>query len=81
MKKILKLGGLILVIIVFGVVMVLGYLGFVPGLSSVFGSDKARDLGIEFTEQQCGVVSCRGDDYGVEGVMRAVGQREEKGGC
>lgn len=34
---------LILIIIV---ILVLGYLGFVPGLSHLFGSDKARDLGV-----------------------------------
>ncbi|HLD51137.1 hypothetical protein A3K34_01555 [candidate division WWE3 bacterium RIFOXYC1_FULL_40_10] len=37
-------------IIIFVVVILLagGYLGIVPGLSSVFGSDKPRDLGIVF---------------------------------
>ena len=39
--------GLIVVIIV--VVLGLGYLGFVPGVSKILGSDKPRDLGITYT--------------------------------
>jgi hypothetical protein len=31
-------------------VFVLGYLGFVPGLSSLMGATKARDLGVRYTE-------------------------------
>ena len=30
-------------------VLYLGYLGFVPGLSSVFGSNKPKDLGVRYT--------------------------------
>jgi hypothetical protein len=30
-------------------VLVLGYLGFVPGVSNVFGSNKPRDLGVTYT--------------------------------
>ncbi len=29
--------------------LVLGYLGFIPGLSSVFGADKPRNLGVTYT--------------------------------
>jgi len=47
MKKVLKIVALVLLGLVVGVVLVLGYLGFVPGLSSLFGSDKPRDLGVE----------------------------------
>lgn len=32
-------------------VFVLGYLGFIPGISSLFGSNKPRDLGIKYTEE------------------------------
>jgi hypothetical protein len=39
--------GLIVIFIV--VVLGLGYLGFVPGVSKILGSDKPRDLGIECT--------------------------------
>lgn len=46
MKKVLKIVLLVILGLVAGVVLVLGYLGFVPGLSSVFGSDKPRDLGV-----------------------------------
>jgi len=51
MKKVLKIAGLILGGGILGIVLVLGYLGFIPGLSSLFGSDKARDLGVDYTEQ------------------------------
>ena len=30
-------------------VLVLGYLGFVPGVSNIFGSNKPRDLGVTYT--------------------------------
>jgi hypothetical protein len=31
------------------VVLALGYLGFMPGVSNLFGSNKAKDLGVTFT--------------------------------
>lgn len=31
-------------------ILVLGYLGFVPGLSALFGSDKPRDLGVRYAQ-------------------------------
>jgi len=40
---------LALVIVVLLGVVALGYLGFVPGLSDVMGSNKPRDLGITYT--------------------------------
>jgi len=40
--------GLIVIIIV--IVLGLGYLGFVPRVSKMLGSDKPRDLGIRYTE-------------------------------
>jgi hypothetical protein len=42
-------GTLVLIFIVIPV-FVLGYLGFVPGLSSLMGATKARDLGVRYTE-------------------------------
>lgn len=38
-----------LVIIAVVVVLGLGYLGFIPGVSSLFGADKPRDLGVTYT--------------------------------
>ena len=38
-----------LVILVLVVVLGLGYLGFIPGVSSIFGADKPKDLGVSFT--------------------------------
>jgi len=42
MKKIFYTFAILLILII----LVLGYLGFVPGVSSIFGSNKPRDLGI-----------------------------------
>jgi len=48
MKKIL----LILVLLIILVpVLVLGFLGLVPGLSTIMGTDKPRDLGIKYTQE------------------------------
>jgi len=38
------------VIVVIAVVLLLGYFGFIPGLSNLFGSNKPKDLGIKYTE-------------------------------
>jgi hypothetical protein len=50
--KILKLFLVFILLLIILVVGVLGYFGFVPVLSSVFGSDKPRDLGVKYTEKQ-----------------------------
>ena len=41
---------MVLVVIAAAAVLALGYLGFVPGVATAFGSDKPRDLGIRATE-------------------------------
>src|SRR3989338_10927420 len=46
MKKALAIILPLLLIIIF----ILGYLGFVPGLSAVFGSNKPKNLGIKYTD-------------------------------
>lgn len=48
--KILKTLIIILVSIILIVFLILGYFGFVPGVSKVFGSDKPRDLGVEYIQ-------------------------------
>lgn len=40
---------IVLVAVIGAIVLAFGYLGFVPGVSSLFGSDKPRDLGIKAT--------------------------------
>jgi len=50
--KIIKLIILLIIILIILSVGILGYFGFVPVLSTVFGSDKPRDLGIKYTEKQ-----------------------------
>lgn len=47
MKKLL----IILLVIILIIVGYVGYLGFIPGVSSIFGSDRPRDLGIKFTPE------------------------------
>ena len=50
MKKILKaLFWLVLIVALVGV-WVLGYFGFIPGISALFGSDQPKDLGVVVTE-------------------------------
>lgn len=50
MKKIF-LGLLILIILViFGVVLYLGYLGFIPPLAKIMGADRPQNLGITFAQ-------------------------------
>jgi len=39
-----------IVIIIVIAVLILGYLGFVPGLSDIMGTNKPRDLGIKYTQ-------------------------------
>lgn len=47
MKKILLI---IFLIILLVPLFILGFLGFVPGLSMILGTDKPRDLGIKYTQ-------------------------------
>lgn len=42
--------GLAIAVIVIAAVLVLGYLGFVPGVSNLFGSNKPKDLGVTYTQ-------------------------------
>lgn len=49
MKKALIVIVIVIVILILGIVLTLGYFGLVPGVSSLFGSDKPRDLGVIWT--------------------------------
>jgi hypothetical protein len=40
----------LLLLIILVPVFILGFLGYIPGLSSILGADKPRDLGIKFSE-------------------------------
>ncbi len=51
MKKALKIVLITLLVIVVILLLIGGYFGFVPGVSTIFGSNKPRDLGITYTEQ------------------------------
>jgi len=51
MKIFAKLLFGLLAILVIGAVLVLGFLGYIPALSKFLGTDKPRDLGITYTEQ------------------------------
>jgi hypothetical protein len=46
----LKIFGIILAVLVVVVILAGGYLGFVPGVSNLFGSNKPRDLGVTYTQ-------------------------------
>lgn len=47
MKKIL----FFFLIVFIGIVFLFGYLGFIPGLSTLLGADKPKDLGIKYNDQ------------------------------
>ncbi len=49
--KILKFFLTFVVLVLLGSVLYLGYLGFVPVLSTVMGADKPKDLGVRSSEQ------------------------------
>ena len=53
------LAGLLMLVVV--VVLVAGYFGFVPGVSSLFGSDKAVDLGVDYTQSDYQSARAKGD--------------------
>lgn len=46
MKKFLIVLGCIVVVLI----LIGGYFGFIPGVSALFGSNKPRDLGVQYTE-------------------------------
>ncbi len=48
MKKTLLIIFLVIVILIGGGVLYAGYLGLVPGVATLFGSDKPRDLGVKW---------------------------------
>ena len=50
MKRFLKWLSITLGVLIIIIVLVGGYFGLVPGVSSIFGSDKPRDLGVTYTE-------------------------------
>ena len=49
--KVLKIFGFTILGIIIVLVLTGGYFGFVPGVSSIFGSNKPKDLGVSYTEQ------------------------------
>lgn len=48
--KIIKFFFSLILIVVVAAVLVLGYFGFIPGLSHLMGADKPKDLGIKYTQ-------------------------------
>ena len=48
--KILKVLGITVGAIIIVAVLVIGYLGFLPGVSNVFGSNQPKDLGVSYSE-------------------------------
>ncbi|MBI4080924.1 MAG: hypothetical protein HY430_04100 [Candidatus Levybacteria bacterium] len=51
MKKFLKILGGFIVLVVVVLLLIGGYFGFVPGVSAVFGSDKPKDLGVKYSQE------------------------------
>ena len=51
MNLIGKLFGLVFLLIVAGIILILGYIGYIPQVANFLGTNKPRDLGIRFTEK------------------------------
>jgi hypothetical protein len=51
MKLIGKLFGLVFLLVVIAIILGLGYMGYIPYVAKLLGTDKPRDLGIRFTEK------------------------------
>ena len=50
MKKSGKITLIIISVIVISIILFIGFLGYIPGFSTILGANKPRDLGIKFTE-------------------------------
>ena len=48
--KIFKILFKLIILVIVAGILVLGYLGFIPGLSTLMGADKTKDLGIHYTK-------------------------------
>lgn len=48
--KLLKFFFLLIFLIIIGSILVAGYFGFIPGLSTVMGANKPKDLGVKYTK-------------------------------
>jgi len=55
----MKTIGVIIVILLIGAVLVLGYMGFVPGLSDLMGTNKPRDLGVKYTNSDLASINAK----------------------
>lgn len=51
MKLIGRIFFLAILLLILAPILVLGYFGFIPGVSNLFGSNKPRDLKIRYTEE------------------------------
>jgi len=51
MLKLFKRLLLFIIAVLAVVILIAGYLGFMPGVSSLFGSDKPKDLGVTYTAE------------------------------
>lgn len=59
MRTFLKIFLCVILIIILLIIGVLGYFGFIPGVSSLFGSDKPRDLGVRYTKEDLAKVQTK----------------------
>jgi len=57
--KLVKLLLLLVLLLIIGVVFFISYLGFVPGLSSILGADKPKDLGVKYTKEDLKTVRAK----------------------
>lgn len=48
--KLLKILFTLILFFIIAVTLILGYFGFIPGLSTILGADKPKDLGVRYTQ-------------------------------
>ena len=67
MKKSGKITLIIISVIVLSIILFIGYLGYIPGLSTLLGANKPRNLGIKYTEND--KASARAKSQLIYGVL------------
>jgi len=67
MRKSGKVSLIIISIIVLSILLFIGYLGYIPGLSTLLGANKPRDLGVKYTDSD--KASARAKSQLIYGVL------------
>src|SRR3989339_1903312 len=81
MNLIGKLFGLVFLLIVAGIILILGYIGYIPQVANFLGTNKPRDLSIRFTEKyRIEAPTKSGVQYGILPVTTSEAQSIQRFG-